>query len=92
VLVFSEVILGTTEVLQNIYIYPNPTQNIVNIISPQTEITGVEVFDIRGRIVDIIDLNNQGSHQVDLTNLKSALYFVKISTESGSITKRVVKH
>ncbi len=90
-LVFTEVVLGTPDVLQNIYIYPNPTQNIVSIVSPQTEITGVEVFDVRGRIVNTIEFNNQGNYQVDLANLESAMYFINIKTESGSIIKRVVK-
>ncbi len=90
-LVFTEVVLGTSDTLQYIYIYPNPIQNILNIISPQEDIINIEVYDVRGRKVNNIDFNTNNNYQVDLTNLNSALYFVKIYTESGSITKKIVK-
>ncbi len=91
-LVFTEEVLGNQDVEINaISIYPNPTQNILNIISPLTEITDVEVFDVRGRIVNIIEFNDQGNYQVDVTNLESAMYFIKIKTNNGMVTKRIIK-
>ena len=64
----------------------------MNIVSPMAEISTIEVYDVRGRIVTQANFNNHSNYQIDLTGLKSALYFVKISTESGSITKRIIKN
>ncbi len=93
VLVFSEEFFGTSGTsLESITLYPNPTQNILNIVSPQADITSIEVYDLRGRKMNTIDFNNQSNYQVDLSNLVSALYFIKINTVSGSITKRIIKN
>jgi len=92
VIVFETEILGTNEVnLQSISLYPNPAQNILNISSPLAAITSVEVFDLRGRKVGATIINYQNSYQLDVTGLKSAVYFIKINTEKGTITKRVLK-
>ena len=89
---FETEILGTNEVnLQSISLYPNPAQNILNISSPLAAITSVEVFDLRGRKVGATIINYQNSYQLDVTGLKSAVYFIKINTEKGTITKRVLK-
>ena len=88
----SEPVLDMEDLeLNAISVYPNPTQNILNIVSPLTEIKTVDVYDLRGRKINSIDFNTNNNYQVDLSNLKSALYFIKIYTESGSITKKVVK-
>ena len=36
-------------------------------------------------------MNNQDSYQMDMANLESAIYYIKIMTEKGTITKRIVK-
>jgi len=92
VIVFSNEILGTNEVsLESISLYPNPAQSILTISSPLAAITSVEVFDLRGRKVSATNSNYQNSYQLDVTKLKSAVYFVKIDTEKGTITKRIIK-
>jgi len=92
VLVFEEEILSNPEnTLETISIYPNPTQNILNIVSPQAEITSVSVYDVRGRLINSTTINYQKTYQLDMSILESAMYFVTINTEFGTITKRVVK-
>ncbi|OAB81549.1 hypothetical protein ULVI_01645 [Cochleicola gelatinilyticus] len=87
--VFEDRTLAVEEnVLETISIYPNPTKNILYVVSPHLEITHIEVVDIRGRI---IIKDNSGSNQIDLSSLDSAVYFIKITTENGTLTKRVIK-
>lgn len=84
--------LGVTpNKLDLISIYPNPTQNIVNIVSPQVEITSVEVYDVRGRKVEQVSYNSSTNYQLDLSKLDSALYFIKINSIEDSVIKRIIK-
>ncbi len=89
----EEVVLDTDDNnLKRIAVFPNPAKNILNIVSPQTPIADVEVYDVRGRVVNRIAVKGEGSYQMDISALETAMYFVKIHTENGSITKRIVKH
>jgi choice-of-anchor B domain-containing protein len=77
--------------LANVSVYPNPTNNILNVVSPEAKVNTVEIYDISGRILRNIDLSTTTHYQIDLSNLQNAIYFVKISTEIGEVTKQIVK-
>jgi len=88
----SDTVLDTSaSVLASITTYPNPTEDIVNIHSPNAVITDIVVFDLRGRrVVEIMDKEDH-HYVLNLSDLETAIYFVKVSTEVGSITKKVIK-
>ncbi len=89
---FESIVLGANNLeLDSISIYPNPTDNMINIVSPNAVVTLVEVYDLRGRVVAEEAFTSPSNYQVSLSELETALYFVKITTESGTITKRVIK-
>ncbi|RDK83788.1 T9SS type A sorting domain-containing protein, partial [Marinirhabdus gelatinilytica] len=76
--------------LKGISIHPNPTDGILNIVSEKSNIKEISVYGILGqKLYDI--KNSTRNFQLDLSNLDSAIYFVNITTEDGSITKRVIK-
>ncbi|RMA57764.1 M36 family metallopeptidase [Ulvibacter antarcticus] len=90
---FEGLVLGTVNnTLEDIALYPNPTQNMITIVSPGIMIAKAEVYDVRGRKVNEVSFANENDYHLDLSNLESAMYFVKISSENGSITKRIVKY
>ena len=80
----------------NVVVYPNPTSGVLNLIQERIEngltIENVEVFDIYGKKISshhqIILSSNP---QIDLSNLNSGIYFIKMITEQGAIVKKVVK-
>ncbi|PKA82304.1 putative secreted protein (Por secretion system target) [Ulvibacter sp. MAR_2010_11] len=87
-----EEILGNQDaLLDNIALYPNPTTNILHIFSPQMQVESVVVYDVQGRKVQEKSFTSQGQYQIDMSILDSALYFVKVKTENGSVTKRIIK-
>ena len=87
-----ESVLGLNDnALDNVAIYPNPTQNILHIVSSQADVTNIDIYDIRGRVVLAETFTNSGNVQIDLSELNSAIYFVEINTEAGKITKRILK-
>lgn len=69
-----------------IRIYPNPASEIVTIVTSNT-IDRVEVFDIQGKQVKALKQTNT----IDVSDLNSGMYIVRIKTDNSTITKRLVK-
>ncbi|HLT49028.1 MAG TPA: T9SS type A sorting domain-containing protein, partial [Aequorivita sp.] len=88
----SNQILGdAASALDKVSVFPNPTSNLLNIVSPEAKVSALEIFDVSGRRLMNIDLSTNTHYQVDVTTLQSAVYFVKISTDMGSVTKQIIK-
>ncbi len=73
-------------------LYPNPAKEIVTIASPNALITNVTIVDISGRIIENVRVNSQNTYQLNIASLESAVYFVNVTTESGQVTKRLIKN
>src|SRR5690554_241619 len=92
--VFGEllVIVDTTAsvdnlVMDSVKIYPNPTNGIVFILTNQ-DISSLEVYNLIGQRV--IAANN--TDQIDLSQLNTGTYIIKINTEKGTVSHRIVKN
>jgi hypothetical protein len=78
----------------NFEVYPNPTDGIVQLVIGET-LQGealVEVYNLLGEcmIAKSIGLSQNGETvSLDLNNLVSGLYIIKLSTENGCYTKKV---
>jgi hypothetical protein len=77
--------------VSNVKIYPNPASDKLY-IATETEVEEVVVYDIFGRHQVTKSPSHQGDLVVDLTNLNSGIYFVKVVTENGNVVKRIVKY
>lgn len=74
----------------DIFVYPNPSNGIFNIKNESKQtISLIEVLDINGRIINVNSKINTTS--IDLSNVNSGIYFLKIHTEDTMITKKVIK-
>ena len=73
-------------IAEKIKIYPNPTQNELRIESGDLCVEKVEILDIAGRIV-------LTSHEteINISHFLTGTYFVKLKTNKGELTKRVIK-
>ena len=90
----AETILGNQQQeLANIMLIPNPAKDVLNISNPQLlDLESLEIYDIRGRLVQTANLRAMGTvKQIDIQQLASASYFVKIIGKDGQITKRLLK-
>jgi hypothetical protein len=74
----------------NFTIYPNPAKNELKITNYELRITNVEVFDVYGRNVLPHTAHHTPHTTLDISDLTSGIYFVKITTEQGIITKKVI--
>ena len=69
----------------NVSLYPNPVTNILNIDAQG--IQEVNVMDINGRTV----MNMQNTNTIDMTNLASGVYFVRVITTDGVSTQKITR-
>ena len=86
---------GITESeVANIAVYPNPTDGKLQITSSELRIENVEIFDMVGRMVKtrFIASQQDGTTTLDISNLPSGVYFVKIYTENGVVTQKIIKN
>ncbi|MDB9801237.1 T9SS type A sorting domain-containing protein, partial [Flavobacteriaceae bacterium] len=90
-LVFENRSLANQDALaSSIAMYPNPASDVVTIASPTAAITMVAVRDIRGRLILNKAVTSQNVTTINVASLDSALYLVTITTDSGSITSRLI--
>lgn len=70
----------------NIKIYPNPTNNIINIKGlNKNENNTIQIFDVQGKLVITKTITEKGT--IDLSELNKGVYVIKI----GEVVQRIVK-
>ena len=71
-------------------IYPNPTNKLINIDkSLSSQIDKIKIFDLLGKEMYS---NNGFQKQIDISYFPKGLYFLKISSEGISKTKKIIKN
>jgi len=78
---------GTNDIKNsNIKIYPNPTNNIINIEGlTKNENNTIQIFDVQGKLVITKNITEKGT--IDLSELNKGVYVIKI----GEVAQRIVK-
>ena len=76
--------------LNSVVVYPNPTTGMIQIQNSESRIQDVEVYDAYGKLLNAVTVNDNAT-SLDLSGYAAGTYFVKIVTENGVVTKRVVK-
>lgn len=76
---------------QQVSIFPNPCNDILHIIYEDVEMGAatVELYDIAGKVLKTSNLANETA--LDLSSIPAGIYFVKISANQQSITKKIIK-
>ena len=76
------------ELSSKILIYPNPVKNTLNLSSTNgMEIKNIKIYDVYSRLIK--EFFN--SSEMDISNLKSGNYLLKIQTENEIISKIFIK-
>lgn len=70
--------------------YPNPCTMNLNIISSDDASYEVEVYSLDGKVVLNSSINS-GSEKLDVSNLKSGIYFIKLFNKDRTITSKFTK-
>jgi len=88
--------IGIAEYDRYIKIYPNPTSDYINVECTMDNLQGegmsVEVVDVYGKVV-AVGANNYSPLQtrINVSRLAAGMYFVRVVTDNGVVTKPFVK-
>jgi trimeric autotransporter adhesin len=78
--------------LASVTIYPNPVRDEFSIYGSQFNIIKVELYNIVGEMIFKRECNlNAREEGVDMSPFASGMYFVRVFTEKGAATFKVVK-
>lgn len=87
--VFKNFRLNTTNFnLNQIEIYPNPTNSLIHFKSENSPIIKIEIFNSLGQSLKTI---KSQFDTIDLSDLSKGIYRVKIFTELGTLNKNIIK-
>lgn len=70
-------------------IYPNPVGDMLYVKSGEV-INNIEVYDIYGKVLQSKSYSTE-SATIDLSQYSSGIYLLKVSAESGILTRKIVK-
>jgi len=74
--------------LPEIKISPNPVHDVLNISLSQGEIIETKIYTVSGNEIFTQKGNRQ---ELNLQKLSSGIYFLRISTDKGETTKKIIK-
>ena len=76
----------------SISLYPNPSSDYIKIISSDlSETVKINVFDVLGKQTFSDLTNDINNYSLDVSNLKSGIYFITISTKNKSSLNKFIK-
>jgi hypothetical protein len=74
----------TRSIEENLIVYPNPTNGIINI----NKIVDVSVYSYVGDVV----ISRENTNIVDVARLKAGVYMLQITYKNKTITKQIIKN
>lgn len=88
--IYGDALLTTSDVsIHDISIYPNPVQELLIIDGVlNIDIEAMKIYDLLGKM--IIQENDKINY-IDMSNLNKGIYFLKIETNQGVLTKKIIK-
>ena len=85
--------VGVQDYLEhNLTLYPNPATDMVSVCTgdDNVQITGVEVYNVYGQLVNTI-ASTENPLRINVSGLADGMYVVRVATDSGVVTKSFVK-
>jgi hypothetical protein len=77
--------------LNEITMYPNPTQGAVTFVQNGNEVITYRVTSLSGKVVSTIT-SSESKTEIQLDEFQSGIYLVEISSSNSKITKRISKY
>lgn len=77
---------------EDVFIYPNPTKDIINLNFLNNSRAKIIIYDTTGKKILTDEIENTNSNQINISSLNNGIYFIKIETNEKSVTKKIMKN
>jgi hypothetical protein len=77
--------------IKDFSIFPNPSRNVVNVSNTNATINSIEISDLNGRVVNSVNSIDAQNVQINISDLSSGIYMMKIVSDKGITTKKLIK-
>lgn len=77
------------EIAKDLSIYPNPSTGKIMIQTAFKLVSGIEIYNTTGAKVALVNECADGSYDVP-AHLTNGIYYIRVSTEGGTITKQIL--
>ena len=71
-------------------LYPNPVKNVLHLSADLQGRTEVKLFDVNGRTVKHFVANSLNEMRINVSDLQSGVYFVRVSNETNTVVGKFV--
>ena len=77
---------------KNFSIHPNPVNDVFSLTAKNgVSLENVQVIDINGRVVNETNVSDSDSVQINVSDLTAGVYFVKVQSDLGVGTSKIIK-
>jgi uncharacterized repeat protein (TIGR01451 family) len=73
----------------SVHVYPNPAVDRVS-VKAASEIKSLQLYDIQGRLLQVNAIDKKET-MIDLSDKTIGVYFIKVHTQSGTSTQKIIK-
>ena len=91
-----DIMLGKEEIqalLNNVMLYPNPTNGILNIKMPNSELPeSYTIYNNIGQVVASSKISSQSNLSIETTAYSNGIYFIKIEKNGAAQTLKFIKN
>ena len=87
----TNVNFNDNQTIQDIEIFPNPTNSIINITSKVQIVSNIEVYDLYGNIVKSFAVPDYNPINLNLMSIPQGIYVVKFRTNNTDYYKKIIK-
>ena len=95
---FFDAGIEDNQLAESIIVYPNPATEVVNVEcrmqNEEWAVTNMEVHDVYGKVIrtaETLRATSPQTAQINVSGLAAGMYFVRVTTDKGVLTKRFVK-
>ena len=75
----------------SVTLYPNPARDYVDIcVDGDLSVTMMEVYDVYGKLINTVNVVENPT-RINVSGLANGMYFVRVTTEAGTVTKSFLK-
>ena len=84
--IFNNPMLGLADygLINQITLYPNPSQNSINIESNPNNISNLKLYSVTGVLLRELNNINQSQKTLDISSYSKGIYFVNITLDNGA--------